>query len=67
VRSTSDGKRFVEKGGRRYFSTDLPFDGTDVEVDTYTGIGDTHEAIVTWSCDTPSGQSCCLAVEYWGM
>ena len=57
-----DGDRlFVEVDGVRFFSNDLPDEGTDVRVYVYTGIDDSPHAEVEWSADTPSGIGRCCA------
>lgn len=57
VCETSNGTRYVEVDGNRYVSdaNELPSVGTEVEVDTYTGIGDVYLADARWRDDTPSG------------
>lgn len=54
---------YVVVEGVEYESDDLPDEGTDVEVSTYTGIDDNRYADVTWSADTPSGITFCTARE----
>jgi hypothetical protein len=54
---------FIEYEGVRYESADLPSEGTDVEVSTYTGTDEMRYADVTWPADTLSGESFCTARE----
>lgn len=65
VQKDPSGDLYVEADGHRFTSLDLPGEGTDVVVDTYTGINDCYYADITWSADTPSGRAFCLAVEIW--
>lgn len=65
VQSDRDGRLFVEVDDIRYTADDLPPEGTDVEVEPYTGINDCRYADVTWSAETPSGYCDTTAEEIW--